>query len=37
LTVAQRASVYFGNGNGKLVRRAFPKADVRVGEPVEVR
>jgi hypothetical protein len=35
--MAVRASQFFGNGNGKLVRRAFPKAEVRVGDPIEVK
>jgi hypothetical protein len=35
--MAQRASQFFGNGNGKLVRRAFPKGRVEVGVPVEVK
>lgn len=35
--MAQRASQYFGNGNGRLVRRAYPKGNVEVGTPVEVK
>lgn len=35
--MARRASPYFGDGNGRLVRRAFPKAHVEVGTPVEVK
>ena len=35
--MTQRASQFFGNGTGRLVRRAFPKGHVEVGTPVEVK
>jgi hypothetical protein len=35
--MATRAAQFFGNGDGRLVRRAFPKGHVEIGVPVEVK